>query len=105
MLDLTYQENLTAEQIKVVEISKTYVTQFNHGTDGHNHFTLIARLAEMLENFLPSQFAGWHTALTAQQNQEIAFCELYVLRFEIPATSEELHSIVTLLVSFIVEKI
>ena len=41
-------EQLDERQKKEVQLSLTYHEIFNHGTPNHNHYILIAKLAELL---------------------------------------------------------
>lgn len=43
-----WTEQLDERQRKEVALARFYVANFNHGTPGHNHYVLIAKLAEML---------------------------------------------------------
>jgi hypothetical protein len=42
--------SLTDRELKEVEFARLYVSGFNHGTPGHNHYVLIAKLADIVNN-------------------------------------------------------
>lgn len=47
--DGIWGENLDDRQKKEVTFARLYAREFAHGTAGHNHLMLIAKLADMLD--------------------------------------------------------
>lgn len=43
--------SLNARQRSELAFAEVYVTEFNHNTDGHDRLTLIAKLAELLDEY------------------------------------------------------
>lgn len=46
---IDWKRFLDERQLKEVEFSRIYATQFSHGTDGHNAKLIIARMAQLLD--------------------------------------------------------
>lgn len=44
-----WMKQLDERQRKEVSLALFYTHNFNHGTPGHNHYVLIAKMAEMLD--------------------------------------------------------
>ncbi len=44
-------EKFDERQRKEIELCRIYARDFHHGTDGHNAKMIIARMAELLDNF------------------------------------------------------
>lgn len=47
----TWYAELDERQLAEVEFAKLYASQFEHGTDGHNRLLLIAKMAELLDQY------------------------------------------------------
>lgn len=47
--DLHWRKLLDERQIKELDLSVLYASDFHHGTTGHNQLMLIAKLSEILD--------------------------------------------------------
>ena len=59
--------------VNLVALAKQYVTAFNHGTPGHQHLVLLARLANLLDQ-APAA-VPWRDLLDERQRKEIAWSQ------------------------------
>lgn len=66
-MENTWKIQLTDRERKEVEFCQEYAQNFNHGTDGHSRMLLVARLAQIIENTINSQ---WQQQIDTQPQQE-----------------------------------
>lgn len=50
-----WKEQFDEREIKEIEFARTYAGQFAHGTPGHLHLTVIAKLADLLDGNSPNK--------------------------------------------------
>lgn len=44
-----WRDFFTERELKEIELAQVYVAVFNHGTDGHNAKTIIAKFVDLME--------------------------------------------------------
>jgi len=53
-----WRDTFSEREQKEIDFAEKYVRDFNHGTPGHTHFVIIARLAELLDEVTKREIKG-----------------------------------------------